>query len=236
MSGPLDQSRLEILARSGDGEASLVLAVAESMGWLPQRHEKLPDQFLRNAANSTKLGKYLLARHLLDYCANFEEAASYLQAAAEEGLACAATDLGRAYVGGVGVTRNLDAAEKWFKLGAELGDATAWTSLGLMSVSDNGQITDSASAEACFERAASSGDINAFSWLATIYLNSGDSERCTHALRLLEQGADLNDFGCLSRLARILRNGDYGLKKNLKRAEELEKRAQALIGRAPPAL
>lgn len=217
-------------AQQGDAESALVISVAEELGWIDaDRASNM--QHLKTAANSSRLAKYLLARRLLTENTEVDEALNLLRLAAEAGFGPAATELGVAYKGGVGVERNAQLADSFFRRAADLGDPAGWAWLGMRYVSEKGEISDPIKAEGFFERAVEGGYFPAFSWLSIIYLTSKKDDLRQKALVLLNKGAAARDFGCLSRLSRFYRSGEYGFEKNEPLAKEFELLAKRQIGR-----
>ena len=188
------------------------------------------EQHLRIAATKSRLAKFALAEFLLQENKEVSRAVELLCSAASDGLGYAATVLGILSRSGIGVAKDIDVSNSWFEKGARLGDPAGWTWLAMNYVSDLGAITDKDAAKRLFSRAVDEGDFAAYSWLAVIYLESKDPNERNLAVDLLRRGAEVGDYGSLTRLAKLYRQGTHGVPKDVARAEEYEQKVRHITG------
>ena len=102
---------------------------------------------------------------------NFDKAAQWFWAAAENNIANAKYNLGVLNHQGLGMERNLDKALYWYREAAKQGHAEAQYNLGIAHIEGIGTQYDAALAAGFFERAANAGIIEAAYNLGLIYEN-----------------------------------------------------------------
>ena len=119
---------------------------------------------------------------------------------------------------------------KWFKKAVALGDAEAQFELARMTAYGEGIELDKKKALDLFTQSANQGFISAIHVLAIAYENGGFDLRIDYesAQHWLQRGQQLNDITSVKRLAQAYRKGDLGLRKNIKKAEQLEQQLALL--------
>src|SRR5262245_32044083 len=101
---------------------------------------------------------------------DFESALVAWGPLAHAGIARAQAEIGRCFVNGWGVTRDIELARKWLKLAADAGDPLGQRVLGDFYFNGEGGSPDRAIAEEWYARAARQGEPHAqdmLSWILT---------------------------------------------------------------------
>ncbi len=119
---------------------------------------------------------------------------------------------------------------EWFKKAVELGDAEAQFELARMTAYGEGIALDKKKALDLFTQSANQGFISAIHVLAIAYENGGFDLRIDYesAQHWLQRGQQLHDIWSVNHLAKAYRKGGLGLRKNIKKAEQLEQQLALL--------
>lgn len=157
------------------------------------------------------------------------EAARLFAKAAEAGHAAAQAELGDIlkYASGYG-----EAFESFRKSAAQ-GYAPGQYGLGMM-YGDKGKLQDFAEARKWITLAAEQGFMPAIQEMALIYIR-GDmgiekNSQSPDAVKWIKRAADMKDLAAIEALANAYRVGKYGLKIDLKQAEELDAKYKEIAG------
>ena len=124
---------------------------------------------------------------------DFESALAVWVELGHAGVARAQAEIGRCFVNGWGVERDVDLARKWLKLAADAGDALGQRLLGDFYFNGEEGSPDRAIAEEWYSRAARQGEPHAQDMLSWI-LTDGDHRKPDYvqarqwALKAAEQG------------------------------------------------
>ena len=125
---------------------------------------------------------------------NWVEAVRWFRIAAEEGDACAQSNLGVMYETGRGVARDNGEAVRWFRLAADQGEAVAQYNLGLMYDTGRGVPQDDDEAVRWYRLAAEQGHAHAQYCLGKMYdTGRGVPQDADEAARWYRQAAEQGD-------------------------------------------
>ena len=169
--------------------------------------------------------RYLAA---CEFCRYRREA---LELLAQDGDAAAQGELGSLFIRGDYLGRDCKTGHKWLRIGAENGDATAMVEhayclLGFCEGTKNVPL-----ALDWLEKAAETGDPDAVRALAHVLARGVGSQKISYdykrAMLLYDDLCKEEDYGAMYELAEIYRIG-YNTKANLKKAEQLYRRAAEL--------
>ena len=103
---------------------------------------------------------------------NYEEAARWMQKAAEQGYAMAQCDIGTMYLHGRGVPTDIEKAMVWYTAAAEQGEMHAQLKLGAHYLSGVGVPKDTEQAISWLEKASAQGSPDAAYLLGLLYLGT----------------------------------------------------------------
>ncbi|MDJ0614900.1 MAG: tetratricopeptide repeat protein [Rhizobiaceae bacterium] len=145
---------------------------------------------------------------------------SSLIAEAEAGDSVAAKELGRLYLRGTAVSRNLSAATKWLQVSATTGDTGALRDLAKIHLRYNADPQAHKTAIKLLNISSQKGSGAAYAMLAKLYLEQNREETDQHAFELYRKAIDIGYDVELQELKEVY-EGEVLLGKNLFRAQQL---------------
>ncbi len=154
---------------------------------------------------------------------DFEE----MKSAAENGDAEAQCKLGKAFLGGNGVSENKSAAAKWIRKAAEQGHAEAQCMLGFFYANGYGVSKDQTEAIKWYRNAAEKGHATAQTQLGKAYLcEEGVQQDNGKGMRLIRKAAEQGDYEAQRILGACYAFGE-NIEKDKQEAEKWLKKAAA---------
>ena len=122
---------------------------------------------------------------------NYQEAAKWMQLAADQGFGAASNDLGEMFEFGDGVLQDYQEAVKWYRLGAEQGNALAQYNLGTMYDRGVGVAENDQEAAWWYQLSATQGNADAQNGLGNLYYDGkGIPQNYQEALKWYLLGAE----------------------------------------------
>lgn len=226
----------EAAAADGHTEAAALagqmLARGQARAGLPVSPERARP-LLEQAAEARHPGAQLELALLLLH-SDAPAAERWLQAAADQGIATAQSQLGHLYDSGApGVPADRQQALMWYREAAKQGDTSAQSWLGWAYDTGNGVAADPRLALRWYERAAQRDDATAQVNLALLHQAGRGTPRSTEqALYWFEQAAQQGETSALSGLAWLLATARDPAVRDAQRALRL---ARAAVEREPSA-
>lgn len=148
---------------------------------------------------------------------------------ADENFVKAFFYLGQMYEEGLGTSKDYNKAAKWYRKGAEAGNAWAMNSLGECYHEGAGVARDYNEAVEWFRKAVRAGDDWAMTNLGYCYEHGeGVARDYNKAAELFKKGAEAGNSWAINDLGNCYYYGRGGVPKNVEKAVELYKRAEAL--------
>lgn len=144
-----------------------------------------------DAESQYELGVALMIEAPLGSGENAAKSFDWFRKAAEQGLAEAQNELGRCYLNGEGVEKNLDQAFAWFQKAAAQGNVASQNSLGDCYQHGWGVDNDPIQSAACYNKAAENGSVYAQYSLALCYKEgSGVEKNPVQAIKWCREAAE----------------------------------------------
>jgi TPR repeat protein len=163
-----------------------------------------------NADPSSARLQYELGRSYFQI-KNYLEAVRHYRIAADAGYAQALSDLGFAYVQGLGAIKNYQMAFELFNKAAQMGNAYAMQNVGSMYASGLFVKQDQTKALEWFEKSIEAGNAGALGAASVVYFNGdGGAPDYKVAAQYFQQAADLGDGYSLKFLAIMYERGLLG--------------------------
>jgi TPR repeat protein len=157
---------------------------------------------------------------------NYLEAVRHYRIAADAGNAQAMSDLGFAYVQGLGAINNDQMAFELFNKAAQMGNANAMQNVGSMYAGGRFVKQDQSKALEWFEKSIEAGNAGALGAAGVVYFNgNGGAPDYKVAAQYFQQAADLGDGYSLKFLAIMYERGLLG-PVDLEKAGALRAKAQ----------
>jgi len=157
---------------------------------------------------------------------NYLEAVRHYRIAADAGYGQALSDLGVAYVQGLGAIKNDQTAFELFSKAAQMGNASAMQNVGSMYANGYFVKQDQSKALEWFEKSIEAGNAGALGAAGVVYFNGdGGAPDYKVAAQYFQQAADLGDGFSLKFLAIMYERGLLG-PVDLEKAGALRAKAQ----------